>query len=216
MQQLIIKVYKVVKFIRFKFSTTLDKWYCCFLFYINGVKVKSFTCFGIPYINVSITGKFFIGSNFHMNNGSKYTMTGVNGKCKINVGKEAKLTIGNNVGISDATIYCTHSITIEDYAILGSGVQIRDSNGHSINPEHRKNSVIDEANNIMKPIILRESSFIGAETIILKGVTVGKNSIIGAASVITKSIPDNEIWAGNPAKFVKKLDYGEAKDLLPI
>ena len=45
--------------------------------------------------------------------------------------------------------------------------------------------------------------FIGCKSIILPNVTIGNNSIIGAGSVVTKNIPDNEIWAGNPAKYIK-------------
>lgn len=36
------------------------------------------------------------------------------------------------------------------------------------------------------------------------GVVIGDNSIIGAGSIVTKNIPDNEVWAGVPAKFIKK------------
>lgn len=46
--------------------------------------------------------------------------------------------------------------------------------------------------------------FIGAHTIIAKSVTIGDNVIIGAGSVVTKDIPSNEIWAGVPARFIKK------------
>lgn len=56
-----------------------------------------------------------------------------------------------------------------------------------------------------KPILIKEGAFIGAHSIVLKGVTIGKYSVIGAGSVITKDIPDNEVWAGNPARFIKKL-----------
>jgi ribokinase len=35
---------------------------------------------------------------------------------------------------------------------------------------------------------------------------IGRNSIIGTCSVVTKNIPDNEIWAGNPAKFIRNLN----------
>lgn len=28
--------------------------------------------------------------------------------------------------------------------------------------------------------------------------------IVGAGSVVTKNIPDGEIWAGSPARFIKK------------
>lgn len=55
-------------------------------------------------------------------------------------------------------------------------------------------------------VILKEKSFLGANTIITKAVTIGKNSIVGAGSVVTKDIPDNEVWAGNPAKFIKKVE----------
>ena len=55
------------------------------------------------------------------------------------------------------------------------------------------------------PILIKEGAFIGAHAIILKGVTIGRHSVIGAGAVVTKNVPDNEVWAGNPAKFVKKL-----------
>ena len=45
---------------------------------------------------------------------------------------------------------------------------------------------------------------IGANSIILKGSHVGEGSIIGAGSVICGKIPPYEIWAGNPARFIKK------------
>lgn len=54
-----------------------------------------------------------------------------------------------------------------------------------------------------KPVLLKRGCFIGANSIILKGCTIGENSIVGAGSVVSKDIPDNEIWAGNPARFIK-------------
>jgi len=38
-------------------------------------------------------------------------------------------------------------------------------------------------------------------------VTIGNNSIVGACSLVTKDIPDNEIWAGNPARLIRSIDY---------
>lgn len=49
-----------------------------------------------------------------------------------------------------------------------------------------------------------DGCFIGANSIICKDVKIGKNSIIAAGSVVTKDIPDNEIWGGNPARYIKK------------
>ncbi len=36
-------------------------------------------------------------------------------------------------------------------------------------------------------------------------ITIGENSVIAAYSFVTKNVPDNELWAGIPAKFVKKI-----------
>ena len=56
-----------------------------------------------------------------------------------------------------------------------------------------------------KPVAICDNAFIGAKSIILKGVTIGENSVIGAGSVVTKSVPANQIWAGNPAKFIREI-----------
>ncbi len=44
--------------------------------------------------------------------------------------------------------------------------------------------------------------FIGCNSTIMPGVRIGNNCIVGACSVVTKNIPDNEVWAGNPARFI--------------
>ena len=53
---------------------------------------------------------------------------------------------------------------------------------------------------------IKDNAFIGSHSTILKGVTIGENAVIGACSLVSKDIPANEIWAGNPIKFIKKID----------
>lgn len=45
--------------------------------------------------------------------------------------------------------------------------------------------------------------FIGVGTLICNSVVIGDDAVVGAGSVVTKDIPANEVWAGNPAKFIK-------------
>lgn len=52
-------------------------------------------------------------------------------------------------------------------------------------------------------IKIEDHVFIGANTIITKPLTIGKGSVIGAGSVVTKDIPPYQIWAGNPARYIK-------------
>lgn len=53
-------------------------------------------------------------------------------------------------------------------------------------------------------VIIQENAYLGMNTLVVKPVTIGKNSIVGAGSIVTKDIPDNEVWAGNPARFIRK------------
>lgn len=53
-------------------------------------------------------------------------------------------------------------------------------------------------------IHIGDNVFIGTGVIISKACNIGDNAIVGAGSIVTKDIPANEIWAGNPAKFIKK------------
>lgn len=49
-----------------------------------------------------------------------------------------------------------------------------------------------------------DNVFIGNNTIICNSVTIGEGAIIGAGSIITKDVPPYQVWAGNPAKFIKE------------
>tara|TARA_B100000768_G_C11042640_1_gene274920 strand:+ start:144 stop:614 length:471 start_codon:yes stop_codon:yes gene_type:complete len=61
-------------------------------------------------------------------------------------------------------------------------------------------------------VTIREKAVIGGGTTILPGVTVGANAVLGAGSVLTKSIPDGEVWKGNPASFhMQRKDYEERR-----
>lgn len=46
-------------------------------------------------------------------------------------------------------------------------------------------------------------SFIGANAVLKNGVKIGENAVVGAGSVVLHNIPDNEVWAGNPARKIK-------------
>jgi len=57
---------------------------------------------------------------------------------------------------------------------------------------------------VTKPIIIEKNVFIGARTMILPGVSIRKGAIIGAQSVVTNDIPPDEVFAGNPAKKIRR------------
>lgn len=52
-------------------------------------------------------------------------------------------------------------------------------------------------------IIVGDNVFIGKGATVLAGVTIGSNCVIGACALVTKNVPDNTIYGGVPAKFLK-------------
>jgi acetyltransferase-like isoleucine patch superfamily enzyme len=53
---------------------------------------------------------------------------------------------------------------------------------------------------------VRKGASIGAGSVLLCGIEIGEKAMIGAGSVVTKSVPAGELWAGNPARFIRKIE----------
>ena len=196
-------IYKAIRKINLSIKRPIHQFTTFFLLYFNQVKFSSFKSNGIPYIMIARGGKCTVGRNFSMHN-ANYNPIGRQQRCILIVDKNASLKIGKNVGISGTAIITHKKITIGYYVKIGGNVCIYDTDFHSLNPEIRKTRN-DSENKVSKEVFIGENVFIGAHSTILKGVHIGENSIVGAGSVITKSIPANEVWAGNPARFIKKL-----------
>lgn len=162
----------------------------------NGVRIK-----GIIFVRNQ--GELVIGNNVKVNSGKNANVIGGDIRTNILVFNNGKVEIGNSVGMSNCTLVCQSKIIIEDYVMLGGGNRIYDTDFHSIRFGDRIQK--PDPGVISKPVIIKEGAFVGAHSIILKGVTIGKHAVVGAGSVVATDIPDNEIWAGNPARFIKEI-----------
>jgi acetyltransferase-like isoleucine patch superfamily enzyme len=184
---LINTIFRTINFINFK---------------KENIKLSSNATFnGIVF--VKNYGTILIGKDFKATSGSRYNPIGGDTIMRLICRKNARIEIGNNVGISNATLHISNSLVIEDNVRIGGGCRIWDSDFHSL--DYQERIFGGDTQIVTKPIYIGKNAFVGAGSIILKGVRIGENSIVGAGSVVTKSIPDNEIWAGNPAKKIKDL-----------
>lgn len=101
------------------------------------------------------------------------------------------LKLGKNFDIGTFTyINCRYGVEIADNVQMGSHCSIY------------SHSTIDDKKG---PVIIKNGSRIGTHSTIMPNVTIGENSIIAAYSFVTKNVPKNELWAGIPAKFKRKL-----------
>ena len=107
--------------------------------------------------------------------------------------------LGKNVFINSGCNFQDQGgIYIGDGTFIGHQVILATLN-HDMNPYKR-------ADIHPKPIHIGNRVWIGSGAIVLPGITIGDNSIIGAGSVVTKDVPENCVYGGNPAKFIKKID----------
>lgn len=108
---------------------------------------------------------------------------------------ENDVRVGNNVTIKNG-VQLWDGITIEDNVFVGANV--------SFTNDLYPRSKASEWQCV--PTVVKRGASIGVGSTILCGITIGENAMIGAGSVVTKDVPAGELWLGNPAKFVRKID----------
>lgn len=156
---------------------------------------------GWPILSVKRRGQIVIGNNAVLTSWSKYTALGVAHPVILRaLTEQARVTIGDNVGLSGTTICAAEEITIGNDCLVGANVMIVDTDFHPIEPQDRRSEPLSAAKS--RPVHIADNVFIGGHSLILKGVTIGENSVIGAGSVVTRDIPANSIAAGNPCKVI--------------
>ncbi|HET7360590.1 MAG TPA: sugar O-acetyltransferase [Salinimicrobium sp.] len=142
-----------------------------------------------------------------------------NNKLKTEILKELLGTVGNGISIEhnfhcdigynihvgknfyagfNCTILDMAEVRIGDNCLIAPNVGIYTA-GHDVQPVDRHKS------GFAKPITIGKNVWIGGHCVILGGINIGDNSIIAAGSVVTKNVPENTIYAGNPAKKIKDI-----------
>ena len=160
---------------------------------------------GIPLIFNKKKATLTIGNNCIVKSSFLSNLVGLYSRTIIVTRVEgARITIGDNVGISGATIYARKEITIGNNTNIGGNVKILDNDFHPIEAEAR---LRDDKELIgMAPIHIGKNCFIGCNALILKGTELGDNCVVGAGAVVCGKFEKNSVIAGNPARVIRKLE----------
>ena len=138
-----------------------------------------------------------------------------------NVDKKAKLCAGSHIvtssigrysylGNYSTAISCQIGAycSIADYCIIGGGSHPLDwvstspvfYSGRNVLKKNFSSKKYGE----FKQTTIGNDVWIGSNCLIKGGVTIGDGAVIGMGSVVTHDIPPYEIWAGNPARLIRK------------
>jgi sugar O-acyltransferase (sialic acid O-acetyltransferase NeuD family) len=91
----------------------------------------------------------------------------------------ADVVVGAHVAVMPQAVL-THDDRVGDYVTIASGVRLGGG------------------------AVLSPGAYVGAGALIREGVTVGDWSLVGMGSVVLRDVPPGEVWAGNPAQFLRK------------
>ena len=104
------------------------------------------------------------------------------------------IKIGNRVNIQDGS--CLHTLYQKAAIEIGDDVTI----GHNVTVHGAK---------------IKDGALIGMGATLLDDCVIGRGAIVAAGALVLKNtqVGDGELWAGVPAKFVKKVDLNQAQEL---
>lgn len=95
-----------------------------------------------------------------------------------NVVLTAAVTIGSHVAVMPH-VTLTHDDVIDDFATIASGVRL---GGH---------------------VRIGQGAYLGAGALIREGLSVGRGAMIGMGSVVLDDVPDEQVWIGVPARYLR-------------
>ncbi|WP_225047592.1 acyltransferase [Lacticaseibacillus kribbianus] len=170
---------------------------------LTKVKIgKRVTLKGVPVIfnqkgaTLNIGDDVMIKSSFLSNLVGLYSRTII-----VTRTANARIVIGNHVGISGATIYAREEITIGEGTLIGGNVKILDNDFHPVEIEAR---LANDTRRIgTRPIHVGKNCFIGCNALILKGTELGEGCVVGAGTVVSGQFEAGSVIVGNPGRVIR-------------
>jgi UDP-3-O-[3-hydroxymyristoyl] glucosamine N-acyltransferase len=102
----------------------------------------------------------------------------------IHRGRWRDTEIGDGTKI-DALVFVAHNVKVGRHCLLVAGCKLAGS------------------------VTVGDEAIVGLGALVIPGKTVGDRAIVGAGAVVTKDVPAGQVWAGNPARYIRDRLPGE-------
>jgi acetyltransferase-like isoleucine patch superfamily enzyme len=112
------------------------------------------------------------------------------------------LRIGANCYIGDAVyLDLADHIDIEDNAVISGRVSF------VTHADCNRSAFLNERfPRASAPIRIGSGAWIGFGATLLHGVTIGPEAVVAAGSLVRENVPTRQVWAGVPARFIRKVE----------
>ncbi|MCD8118091.1 MAG: acyltransferase [Lachnospiraceae bacterium] len=193
-------------------KTVNSNYYKIILKFLHISYGKNLLLKGCPFIYAKRNSRITIGDNVTVKSSFLSNLVGLYSRTIIVTRQpDAYIHIGNNVGISGATIYARKGISIGDNTAIGGNCKILDNDFHPIEAEERVKLLNDPNGGDSeavpgKEISIGKNCFIGCNSIILKGTVLGDGCVVGAGAVVSGRFEPNSVIAGNPGRVLRVLE----------
>lgn len=111
--------------------------------------------------------------------------------------KYKSISIGQRVSIGP-------NVLIQNYS---HNLNYKITNNEAFINTYGREKFIEATKLTAKDILIEEDVWIGANCLIMPGVKIEKCAVIAANSLVNKNVGENEIWGGNPARFILKREF---------
>ena len=108
---------------------------------------------------------------------------------------QGNTSVGADTKIQSHTFICEY-VTLGERCFIGHGVMFANDMFRDVKPNADRES--------WGRIVVGNDVSIGSGATIL-AVSICDGAVIGAGSVVTRSISEKGVWAGNPAKLLRRL-----------
>ena len=133
------------------------------------------------------------------------------------VGPNGRVTLGDYALVHGARIICDERVEIGDHALISWNVVVMDTYRlpGDVSARRRclervlrepRRHLAGDPSVLPRPVRIGRNTWIGFDACILPGVTIGDGSVVGAKSVVMDDVEPYTVVAGNPARFIRRLD----------
>lgn len=180
---------KIIFYVRFKVFLNFISHFVTFYWQVMGVKIGKGTL--LSKCKITWPNKIKLGKNCIIEHNVFFKHDGIYSDGR-------SIIIGDNTFLgNNCEFNIKNNINIGNNCLIASGCKFIDHNHGKETNRLMRLQKCDES-----PIIINDNVWLGVNVVVLKGVSIGSGAIIAANTLVNKSIPENEIWAGTPARKI--------------